>query len=121
MTLFRYSLTGAVATAVHYLVLLALVEGAGSPAGPAAGAGAICGAVVAYLGNRRYAFVTSRTTHGHAVPRFFLVSAVGAAMNALLVWAGTGPLRLHYLTAQVIATVVILLLTYRLNRSWTFA
>ena len=48
----RYTLIGGVATAVHYGVLLALVEAAHVAPAWAAAAGAVAGAAVAYLGNR---------------------------------------------------------------------
>ena len=41
-----YAVVGVLATAVHYLVLVMLVEVAGMDAGAAAGAGAACGALV---------------------------------------------------------------------------
>lgn len=121
MSFFRYTLAGGVATTVHYAVLSVLVEGLGVPAALSAGLGALCGAAVAYLGNRRFTFSGSAGRHAQAVPRFLLVATVGAGLNGLIVYAGTRTLAWHYLAAQALATVVVLALTYRLNRSWTFA
>jgi putative flippase GtrA len=117
----RYTLTGGVATAVHYAVLLALVEWLGVPAPWAAGVGALCGAALGYLGNRHFTFQASGASHCQAVPRFLAVALAGAALNGLIVWLGTQLLGWHYLAAQVLATLVVLGLGYRLNRSWTFA
>jgi putative flippase GtrA len=117
----RYALTGGVATAVQYAVLLTLVEWLGVPAPWAAGLGALCGAALGYLGNRHFTFQGSAASHGQAVPRFLLVALAGAALNGLIVWLGTQALGWHYLAAQVLATLVVLGLGYRLNRSWTFA
>ena len=121
MALIRYSLTGVAATALHYAVLLALVEEWSIAAAPAAGIGALCGAALAYLGNRHFTFKGSVASHRQAVPRFVLVALAGAALNSLFVWAGTQVLDWHYLAAQVLATLVVLALGYHLNRSWTFA
>jgi len=121
MAFIRYSLTGAAATAVHYAVLLALVELLGVPAAPAAGVGALCGAALGYLGNRHFVFKGSDAPHGQALPRFLLVALAGATLNSLIVWAGTQAFAWHYLAAQALATLVVLGLGYRLNRSWTFA
>ena len=38
-----------------------------------------------------------------------------------LVWGGVHLLNWHYLAAQLVATLLVLGLTFRLNRSWTFA
>lgn len=99
------------------------ITGAGESLGvlaPTATAlGALGGAMVAYLANRRFTF-SSVARHRRALPRFFVVAALGAGLNSLIVWVGTSALIWHYLAAQAVATVVILALTYHLNRSWTF-
>jgi putative flippase GtrA len=115
-----YLLVGALATAVHYAVLLLLVEVAAQPAVPSTALGAVCGALTAYVGNHRYTF-SSRAGHRRALPRFFTVAAAGAIANGALVWAGTVPLGLHYLAAQVLATAVIVTGGFALNRHWSFA
>lgn len=115
----RYSLVGSLATLVHYLVLVALIERAGTNAGLSAAVGATCGALAGYAGNRRFTFF-SRAPHRQALPRFVLVAAGGAIVNGTIVWTGTELLRLHYLVPQVVATVLILVAGFALNRSWTF-
>ncbi len=120
MSLARYAGVGVVATAVHYALLGALVEGAAWAPGPAAFCGAVLGAVVAYLGNRHLTFTRSSATHARAAPRFAVVAALGSVGNGLLVGAGA-ELGLHYLLAQVLATVVVMAVTYHANRWWTFA
>jgi putative flippase GtrA len=115
----RYAAVGAVATAAHYLLLVALVEWAGLAPGLAAGWGAVLGAVVAYAGNRRYTFGQQPTSHGRALPRFALIALLGSSANALIVGGGSA-LGAHYLLMQVLATVLVMLGTYHLNRVWTF-
>jgi putative flippase GtrA len=115
-----YALFGGLATAVHYLVLIALVELGGVGAGLAAATGATCGALAAYAGNRRFTFA-SDAAHARALPRFLLVAAFGAVMSAALVAAGTGWFGLHYLLPQAVATVLIFLAGFTVNRRWTFA
>jgi putative flippase GtrA len=115
-----YALIGALATAVHYLVLMILVEWAGVGAGLAAALGASAGALAAYAGNRRFTFA-SRAAHRRALPRFLAVAALGAATSAALVHAGTGWLGLHYLLPQAVATALVLFAGFTLNRRWSFA
>jgi putative flippase GtrA len=115
-----YALVGLLATAVQYLVLVTLVELAGTPAGRAAAAGAATGALVAYAGNRRFTFA-SRAAHARALPRFLAVAALGTATSAALVYAGTSWLGMHYLLPQAAATAVVFVSGFTLNRRWTFA
>lgn len=116
----RYLRVGAAATAAHYAVLVALVEMTGAPAAPSAAVGATTGALVAYAGNRLYTFA-SRTPHLRALPRFLAVAAFGSAASGTLVWTGTAIAGLHYLAAQVIATLFVLGSGFMLNRRWSFA
>jgi putative flippase GtrA len=115
-----YALFGGLATAVHYLVLVALVEFADIGAGLAAATGAVCGALAAYAGNRTFTFA-SDSAHRRALPRFLTVAALGAITSAVLVFAGTEWFGLHYLVPQVAATILVLFAGFSLNRRWTFA
>ncbi len=121
MVFFWYLLAGGIATAVHYAVLLILVEVFGMAPSPSAATGALCGAAVSYVVNRNLTFPGAKARHQLAVPRFLAVAVAGALINGALVWAGVHWLGLHYLLAQAVATLLVLGLTYRLNRSWTFA
>jgi len=115
----RYLAVGALATAVHYLLLVAAVELAAVPAWLASGLGAVVGAQVAYLGNRQLTFAH----RGPAIvswPRFQITALVGAALGMGVV-AGAVHWRLHYLVGQVLATGLSVMLTYAINRYWTFA
>jgi putative flippase GtrA len=49
-----------------------------------------------------------------------VVAAVGLLVNAALMDAMLRSLALHYLVAQVVATGVVLVSNYTLNRLWTF-
>ena len=114
----RYTLVGAVATAVHYLVLVACVEAAGWPAWLGSGLGAVVGAQLAYAGNRWFTFA-HRGEIGTSWPRFMLTALGGALLGMAIVALGVR-LGVHYLVAQVIATLTSLVLTFAINRAWTF-
>ena len=113
-------LVGSAATAVHYAVLMMLVELAGAAAAPSAALGAACGALAAYAGNRRFTF-SSQVAHSQALPRFLAVAAFGVAASGAIVWIGTELAGLHYLVSQMVATVVVLWSGFVLNRGWSFA
>lgn len=121
VNILRYALTGGLATAAHYLVMFALVEGQLAEAPAASMAGALCGALVAYAGNRHCTFADPQASHRRALPRFATVALLGAALNGAAVWLALVALGLHYLLAQVLATLIVLVLGYRLNRTWSFS
>lgn len=115
----RYAFVGAVATAAHYAFLVAAVELLRWPAWLAAGAGAVLGAQVAYLGNRGYTFA-HRGAVGASWWRFQATAVLGALANMAIV-ALALRLGLHYLAGQVVATVAVMLATFAINARWTFA
>lgn len=116
--LFRYTVVGAFATATHYALLVLGVEAAGWPAWWASGFGAVVGAQVAYVGNRRYTF-GYRGGIGGSWVRFQTTALAGALLGMLIVGV-TVRSGWHYLLGQVAATLASLLLTFAINRCWTF-
>jgi putative flippase GtrA len=114
----RYAAVGAFATAVHYVVLTLCVESFGLPAWIGSGIGAVVGAQVAYAGNRWLTFA-HRGAIGTSWPRFQFTALLGALLGMAVVALGVR-LGAHYLLAQVVATGLSLLLTFAINRAWTF-
>lgn len=114
----RYATVGALATAAHYGLLWGAVEWRHWAPPLAAGAGAALGAQLAFVGNRWFTFA-------HRGPwlrpwwRFQLTALLGGTTSMVVVAAG-GLVGLHYLLAQAVATVLAMLLTYAINRHWTF-
>jgi putative flippase GtrA len=119
MQLGRYAVVGLAATAAHYALLSALVEWLGVRAWLGSGCGAVLGAQVAFFLNRRYTF-------GHegamwpAWWRFMGTAALGALAGMGIVAAGVA-FGMHYLLAQLVATVLVMVLTFTVNRLWAFA
>jgi len=115
---FRYTAVGVFATATHYLALVLWVEALGGAAYLGSGIGAVIGAQVAYAGNRWFTFA-----HQGAItaswPRFQITALLGALLGMAVVALGVR-LGVHYLLAQVVATGLSLLLTFAINRAWTF-
>ena len=115
----RFGVVGAVGTLAHYALFLALIHAAAADPVAASAAGASLGALVNYVLNYRYTFRSARR-HREALPRFLLVAAVGLALNTLLMAAFLNGLRLHYLAAQIGATLGVLVWNFLANRHWTF-
>jgi putative flippase GtrA len=116
--LLRYTLVGAIATAVHYALLALCVEAGRWPAWLASGFGAAVGAQVAYLGNRGFTFAYDGA-FGASWLKFQATAALGALLGMFIVGIAVHS-GWHYLVAQVAATVVVLLLTFAVNRLWAF-
>jgi putative flippase GtrA len=114
----RYGTVGALATAAHYLVLVLCVEALGWAAWVGSGVGAAVGAQVAYVGNRYYTF-EHRGPIGVSWLRFHGTALLGALVGMAIVAAGVH-LGVHYVLAQMVATVVGLVLTFAVNRAWSF-
>ncbi len=114
-----YLAVGALATAVHYALLVVAVESAHWPAWLGSGVGAVVGAQVAFAGNRWYTFA-HRGALTRSWPRFQLTALAGAGLGMLIV-ALAVHWRLHYLAGQVLASGTVALLTYAVNRRWAFA
>jgi putative flippase GtrA len=115
----RYAAAGAAGTMLHYGVLIGLVQWAGVGAVPASTAGAIAGALTNYQLNHRFTFASERA-HRAALPRFALVAVGGIALNALTIAGMLALVTPHYLLAQIVATGVVLVGGYLVNRAWTF-
>ena len=107
----RFAAVGAVATLVHYSVLLGLAEGFGVGPVVATICGFFVGAVVSYNLNRRFTFAT-RPAYGRGLAKFLLVIGIGAVINAGIVAAFVAA-GVHYMIGQVIATALVLI--------WNFA
>lgn len=114
----RFAIVGAIATAVHYSVLVGLVELAGLNAVAATTIGFSVGAVVSYVLNRKVTF-DSDQPHGIAFAKYATVLAVGLAINGAIV-AGLLYVGVYYLIAQPIATGLVLFWNFGASRLLVF-
>jgi len=116
----RYAAAGLVATAMHYALLVALVESGDIAPLTATLAGYVAGGFVSYALNRRLTFTGSRP-HREAGWRFALVAVGGFAWTGLLMVLFTGRLGAPYLPAQAATTLIVLAWGFLANRLWSFA
>ena len=114
-TLVYYSAAGAVGTAVHFAVLFAALDFAGPV--PASTLGAIAGCIVNYFLARKFVFSSTQACK-RSFPRFVSVAIFGIAVNAIVIKTFVGVLPIAI--SQTIASGIVLLLGYSLNRLWTF-
>jgi len=114
----KFTGVGLIATAIHYAILtLGVMLGAGPVW--ASSLGFVLSALVNYDLNRRHTFRSDRR-HREALPRFAAVAGVGLLLNAAIMGLATGALHWHFLLAQVMATGLVLLWNFSINRVWTF-
>jgi putative flippase GtrA len=117
----RYIVCGAVATACHFLVLATCVEIVHvRPIGFANLIAAVCGALVAFLGNRYYTFQARGEAFIEQLGRFALLYATGALWHAggLYVWSDLG--RWDYRAGFVVVTSLQIIAIYLGNRFFVF-
>lgn len=114
-----YAGVGAIGTGAQYTILIALVRAGWANPVASSMLGAAVGAVVNYWLNHRVTFRTA-APHSTAMPKFATIALLSVLANGLLMKLFAVYLGLNYLVAQVIATGLVLGLTYGLNSAWTF-
>ncbi len=110
---------GAIATSGHYAVLLFLVEIGHVLPVMASMVGAVTGAVISYYLNRNYTF-QSQADHSKTAPKFFVVAALAIVFNTALMAAFTIWLRFPYFLAQALTTCLLIIITFGVNKLWSF-
>ena len=111
---------GAIGTTVHYMTLISLVEAINVNPVYATTLGFFVGALINYVLNYLYTF-QSKKPHVEAVTKFLTVAAIGAVVNSSIMFLGQAVLQFNYILVQIIATGIVLLQNFSLNKWWTFA
>jgi putative flippase GtrA len=115
----RFSLVGAVATALQYAVLVAGVNLLHAPPPAASGIGFALSACASYLLNYNFTFVSVKP-HDRASARFALVALIGLTINVALMAVFSELLHMHYLVAQIVVTALVLLWSFWGHARWSF-
>ena len=115
----RYGVTGVCSTLTHVGVLFLLVELVRAWPVAASAIGFAASIVVSYTLQRYWVF---RSTQGHvsAGLKFLTVTAVAFSVNTGTLWLGTEVLHAPYQGAQLVALVLVPVVNYALNATWTF-
>jgi putative flippase GtrA len=112
-----FSVVGAVGTAAHFGLLIALVQFMVTGPVPASIAGFAVGALVNYGLNYHVTF-RSKKPHQAVAPKFVTIALAGLGLNTLVMALATS--WLHYLFSQSLATFLVLAWNFLCNRFWTF-
>ncbi|MDO8513835.1 MAG: GtrA family protein [bacterium] len=75
-----------------------------------------------YFLNRHwtYQYKSNQKDHLKKISQFFFVSIVGLLMNNGIIYFVTNQTNLNYNYGKIIATVLVVLWNYSINKSWTF-
>lgn len=119
MKFIKFVGVGGTATAIHYAILILLVELDWASAVTASAAGYVISSVVNYLLNYYLTF-SSTARHSIATVRFLIVASAGLAINSALIYLMADIAGLYYLAAQVIATFIVLLWNFYIHHIWTY-
>jgi len=111
---------GAVGTAGHYLTLILLVETLQWNPVLSTSLGFVVGALINYILNYKYTF-SCKKSHHETLFRFLLVAVIGALINSGIMYLGTALWSVNYLLTQIVATGIVLIQNFTLNKLWTFA
>lgn len=116
--LIKFLIVGGSATALHYGLLFLFVQFAGLTPVVATSIAYSISSIYNYLLNY-YATFKSDASHQTAVIKFAGVAGSGLLINAGIIYALTN-LGIHYLIAQLLATLVILVWNYVIHKYWTY-
>jgi putative flippase GtrA len=116
----RFLVVGGIATALQYAILFTLAGYVGVRPLLASSIGFVASACANYTLNRRFTF-RSDVNYFTGLERFFIIAGGGLALNAIVMAVGTTIVGLHYVAAQLLATAVVLLWNFQMNRVWTFS
>jgi putative flippase GtrA len=116
----RFLCVGGSATALQYLLLMAMVGKFDVAPLIASSLAYAISTIYNYIASHAFTY-RSRRAHSSALPRYVCVSAVGLGLNAAVVWISFDQLHMHYLVAQLLATVATLSWNYLAGLRWAFA
>lgn len=115
----RFAGVGAIGTLAHYSVLIFLVQIMAANAIFASTAGFVVGAITNYHLNYHFTFASNKR-HVEAMSKFLTVAIIGMLLNGLVMLFCIDVFDMMYLIAQFIATAIVLLWNFFVNRLWTF-
>jgi putative flippase GtrA len=116
----RYLITGGLGTASHILVLVLSVEYAHLGIVSASIAGFLTALSVSYVLNYYWTFASDRTRF-ESFWRYFAVAVTGLLLNTSMVFALVKYLGWWYLTAQLTVLFIVPVISFFLNKYWSFA
>ena len=114
----RFACVGAIATFAQWGILAFLVELLDVNPIVSSATSYLLSSLLNYLMNYHFTFASSKS-HLVAMPQFFLVVAIGLAINTGT-FAILSPVSAHYLIAQAGATLAALVANFAFHKFWIY-
>lgn len=115
-----FTLVGALAAAVHYVVAVGLEAGLHVAPAWANPCGFLLAFPVSYIGHGKLSFAGHTAPHAQAFPKFLLVACSGFFANQLLLLSLLELLALPFWFTLAVVMVIVAVTTYVLSRYWAF-
>jgi len=115
----KAGVVGAVGTGVHYGALAVGMYGWRLQPFLATAFGFLLGTITNYFLNRNFVF-SSKTEHRVALWKFFAIAGVGLLVNMGTIYLVSKSTTISIWLVQVLVTVVVFVITFSLNKLWTF-
>ncbi|MDO5652502.1 MAG: GtrA family protein [Brachymonas sp.] len=116
----RFLVIGSLAAAVHYAVVRALVETGLLRPLTANVIGWLVAFWVSFFGHLRWTFTHQQAPVKQALPRFFLLSAVGFAINEASYALALRFIAWRYDTVLVLVLLAVAVMTFVVSKLWAF-
>lgn len=117
---FRYCLVGGIAAALHFLILIGLVEFVGIAPIIATTVGFIFAVVLNYVMQYHWTFSASGP-HRLKLLKFSSIAVFAMFINGGIFWLCNTLAGAPYLLSQFVATGIVVAINFRLNRHYVFS
>ena len=115
----KFLSVGAVATAIQYVIFIALIEFFSVEIVIASASGYAISSILNYFLNYHFTF-TSNAKHHVAVFKFTIVVIIGLTLNSFIMYVLVNLFSSYYLLAQLITTGAVLVFNFLIHKYWTY-
>jgi putative flippase GtrA len=115
-----FTVIGAIAAAVHYIVAVTLESGFSVAPAWANSIGFVLAFPVSYLGHSKLSFARHTASHQTALPRFLAIALTSFLGNQALLLSLLAWLAWPFWITLAFVMVIVAFLTYVLSRYWAF-
>jgi putative flippase GtrA len=117
--LIRFGIVGVLTAVLHYGVLYIGVELVNAHATLASSVGFVVAVIFNYFMHYNWTF-GEPAPHGRTLGRYLVMISCGFLINGGLMYAGEQWWSVHYLLAQALALVAVVLWNFVLSNTWVF-
>ena len=118
-TFIKYVISGGLAAAVHFLILIVLVEKISVNPTLATSLGFCAAIFVNYTMQYHWTF-QSAGSHKTVFTRYVVITFMMLGVNTLIFWFLYEKLGFMYLLAQAVATGMVMFMNFAINKNYTF-